>query len=240
MNNIVDKKISDRIRKLLAKARGTENEAEATMFAKYAAEMLQQHNLSEIDLGGEDASEPLAQRTLHSVDWNPWRISILRSLTSLYFSQFYITQEIFKGKLRRCMVIVGRPHNLDVVEDMQDYLVKTTIRLAKEYSSQRKIILDFEKGCGHRLAERIAVMAKQAQEPVASLEHQPSGNLPALYKSELQLAQDIVDRECGGAMARRSGHRTGGSGVTAGREAGNKVNLGGQISSTRKTGHLLT
>jgi len=230
VEQIIKDGIAKKIRALLAKARGTENEHEATMFAAKAAELLQTHNLAEADLGGEDASEALIQRTVHSVDWNPWRMDVVQALAELYFSKIYLTREIHAGKLRRAVVLVGRPHNLDVVESMHEYLVKTTQRLAKEAYRDRREVLQFEKGCGTRLAQRIREMAARARTPAPQIAHQPgASNLPALYKTELQLAQNIVDQICGGSKARASGHKGGGSAVRAGANAANSVNLGAQI-----------
>lgn len=241
MKDVVDKKIATRIRNLLAKSRGTDSEAEAAMFAQRAAEMLQEHNLKEADLGGDDAVEPMIQRTVHSVDWNPWRMDIIQDLAELYFSRIFLTREIHQGKLRRAVVLVGRPHNLDVVESMQDYLVKTTLRLAKEYSRDRKQILHFEKGCGTRLAQRIREMAAASRAPVKPAAHlaAPTGTtLPALYKTELELADSIITGICGGSTARASGHRGSSSATRAGRSAADTVNLGTQIGKG-KVGHLL-
>ena len=241
MEDTLDKKTKDKIRKILAKARGTENEAESLAFAAKAAEMLQQHNLAEADLGGEDAVEPLEMRTVSSVDWNPWRISVISSLSELYFSKIFLSYEIFKNKQRRCVIVVGRPHNIDVVESMQEYLVKTTMRLAGEYSRERKERLHFEKGCGMRLAMRIREMARAAQEEVvvSGLITQGKSNLPALYKTELQLAADMVDSQTNGKMARASGHRGRSAAIGAGAAAGDRINLGGQISGGSKASHLL-
>jgi hypothetical protein len=241
VEDILDKKTKDKIRKILAKARGTENEAESLAFAAKAAEMLQEHNLAEADLGGEDATEPLVMRTVSSVDWNPWRISIIGALSELYFSRIFLSGEVFKGKYRRCVVVVGRPHNIDVVESMHEYLVNTTLRLAGEYSRDRKERLHFEKGCGMRLYTRIKAMAEAAREPVvvAGLIAAGKNTLPALYKTELELADDMVTAQTGGKLARSSGHRGRSSAIAAGSRAGESINLGGQISSGSKTSHLL-
>jgi len=226
----VDNKTLKLMRALLAKANGTENEAEAAIFMARVAKMLQDHNLQEADLATSDATEPMIQRTVNSVDWNPWRIEIIDALANLYFGKMYITRELYKGKLRRAIVIVGRPHNLDITESMFEYLVKTTQRLAKAYSSDRKDILQFEKGCGMRLASRVWKLVRDSAEPVAQVTYEPGKTtLPALYKTELELAKGIVDSICGGNVARAVGHRGGGSAVGAGQRAGDTVSLSGQI-----------
>jgi hypothetical protein len=226
----VDSKTLKLMRALLAKARGTENEAEAAIFMARVAKMLQDHNLQEADIGGEDATEPMIQRTVSSVDWNPWRIEIADALANLYFGKIYITRELYKDKLRRAVVLVGRPHNLDIAESMIEYLTKTTLRLAKEYSRDRKEVLQFEKGCGMRLAQRVWALARASQQPAPQVTYQPGQTtLPALYKTELELATSIVDGICGGAVARASGHRGRGSAIAAGARAGDTVSLGGQI-----------
>ena len=240
MTEEMDRKIKDRIRKLLAKARGTENEAEALAFLQKATEMLQEYNLHEADLGSAEANEPLTHRIISSVDWNPWWISMIQSLSKLYFGGIFITQEIYKGKLRRAVAICGRPHNLDIVESMYEYLETTTKRLAAEYSKDRKFRLDFEKGCGMRISSRILSMAKEAIDPPAGLvTDETAKNLPALYKTELELASDFIFGFTGNNKARRSGHKTGSHATAAGRAAGDRVNLGGQIGGSSRVDHLL-
>lgn len=198
------------------------------MFAAKAAEMLQKHNLQEADLA-EEQKQGMVREQVSSVDWNPWRIDLIQSLAKLYFSDIYLTREIHKEKLRRAVVVVGREHNVEIVRSMYEYLEKTTMRLAGEYSRERKYRLHFEKGCGGRVAFRLREMIPAEDAPPIQLEDGNFYNLPALYKSEKEEVDDMIQGITLGKMARSSGHRTGSSATLAGRAAGDKVNLGKQI-----------
>jgi hypothetical protein len=224
---VAESPIIRKVRALLAKARGTENEAEATLFAAKAAAMLQEHNLTESELGTAESKEDLIQLHCPSVDTNPWRMDVYGGLAHLYFGSIYITSYVDKAlKLRRAIVIVARPHNAEIIKSMAEYLVATTLRLAKEYSPHRRDRLQFEKACGHRIAARLRDMAKAAEAPQLT---SGGSNLPALYKTELQLVNDKVEAITGGKTARGSTRLTGSAAERAGRSAGNSVNLGQQL-----------
>lgn len=244
--------IAETIRALLAKSQGTDNEHEAAAFAAKAAELLQKHNL---DLASVEAAARTTGEAVSEVklDWrytDPWRMSIVRDTARLYFCRIYTTRRVEKdGKgrwvERKGVAIVGKPHNTAVAVSMTEYLVKTTLRLAAEYSTERGQRLPFERGCGERIAQRLRTIKYEQElasardagyEDAASASSNP-GNLPALYKSELVLVEDFM-ATLGLVPGRRStGSSLDGHHAAAGRRAGDTVSLSTQIGG--RSSHLI-
>ena len=224
-------KAVDLYRKLMAKASGTESEEEAMAFMEGAQKILAKHNLSASDAVKQEKPE-IGQRIHKSVDTNQWRLQLFGAVAEMYFCTMYITQT-YEGALRRKYpVFIGKEHNSEIALSMATYLEKTVLRLAKDYSSYRKDRLQFEKGCGMRIAGRIRQMTKELRRPKGD-----GSGLPSLYGNELKLAEAFLD-----AMKLPEGKAPRGWTQTlatlAGHEAGNKVHLGGQLPNG-SAGHLL-
>lgn len=239
-----------KVRALLAKANGTENEAEAAAFAAKAQELLNKHNLDlEAIMRQGGTGEEVTEVLVKTMYTDIWRISIFHEAAELYFCKIYIDRWVDdrggKYKVRKGVKIVGKPHNLAVAEPMIEYLISTVRHLSTAYSKQRAEYLAFERGCGMRIAERLRIMNLEAQERAAreaghlSIEAAASagGNLPALIRSELALADSFMDK-LGLSKTRASSTNVGGDHAAAGRAAGDKVSFSGQVGGSRG-GHLL-
>ena len=138
--------------------------------------------------------------------------------------------KIVDGKQRKFPVCVGREHNVVVAVEMSKYLIATTLRLAAQFSRERAIRLNFEKGCGFRLVQRLNEMRQQLQLPKGD-----GSGLPALYASE----QEIIARyykETGLDLTETSARRhKAGLGYMSGHVAGGSINLGAQVGAGRAT-----
>lgn len=230
-------KIAERIRQLLAKARGSDNEHEAALFAEKVQQLLARHGLrmDEIDVE-QDQDEPVAPMKMYWKYRDPWRRYILTETARLYFCRIIYAGGEGGGSVAGLyeIKIIGRPHHTVVVREMSDYLITTTLRLAREYSKMRRIRLDFERGCGGRLGDRMANLANAqlSEEPVYLASGNP-GNLPALYESEREDVERFMAalRASGSLGSKTLMHsvRQKTSAAADGRRAADRVNLSTQI-----------
>lgn len=230
-----EEKILELYRKLMAKANGTENEAEALAFMSKAQELLTKHNLTEADARQDEAPSFTTHQHM-TVDTNKWRLAMFSAVAKLYFCRLVRAHVNWKGKYRPVPEFVGRPHNVEIAISMALYLEKTVIRLAKEAYPDRKSRLQFENGCGMRIATRVFRMAEEME-----VDKGDGSGLPALYKNEAVLVEDYLSQiypNLGFSKAKKSQVT---SATLAGRSAGEKVHLGGQVGGASHTGrgHLL-
>lgn len=168
-------KIIDKIQKLKAKADGTTNEHEAELFMNKVHALMMEHNLHQADLRHVKDNDILKHQ-VEAKYGDPWRRFIMSSCAQLFMCQVVTTRH----PTHFVFSFVGTRVNATIAADMADYLIKTTLMLAKEYSKVRRERLGFERGCGTRLAQRVT------DKYYDSKKHDPvnPNNLPALYETE--------------------------------------------------------
>jgi hypothetical protein len=236
------KALLDKIRKLKNKAEDSATtEAESLAFAAKVAELLAQHGLEEAQLEVKDQEAVEHEREL----MKSWETSGSRRVLAWAVCRLYMVYAI-RHPQQKQWTLVGRKHNIIMVKDMMDYLVKTVLRLGRDYGKERPgaDITDFKRGCFMRIAERIEELRMQqirAAQPAYTAQGNP-GNLPALYANELELSKKYYAAHFGGGRLRTSTTRVKqGWDAMAGRAAGDRVSLSRQVGSGRgRTSHLLT
>lgn len=147
------------------------------------------------------------------------------------------TRTYFRPRL----VIVGRPHNRAVCMEMIPYLYKTVMRLAREYAktlsdadlamqgiSRRKAQLDFEYGCGERVASRLWTMAYEAKLAMRKAQQKGTGTSLTIYdqmekENEAFMETQKLKKRGGGSKGVDSEH------ADAGDAAGQSVSLAPQV-----------
>jgi hypothetical protein len=176
----VNEKLIDKIRKLRAKARGTNNEAEAAAFAAKVQELLAEHGLSETALGSDKTEEESIGRTDHKFSGSPARQVMLRAVCKFYMC---IAIRNTSGP----WIIVGKPTNVMVAIDMFEYLLSTVVRMSNTYARENPggNKIDWRRGCMSRLAERLDKL-RRAELEKKQERHAGGGaaNLPALIHDE--------------------------------------------------------
>lgn len=217
----------DTIAKLKAKAEGTNNEAEAALFAAKVAELLAKHNLDEAMLRSRDAEReqgPLGKHPFGQRVPDAWRERILIGVAKLYQCQ---TMFYRKGKAvdQWSWQIVGREHNAIVAKAMAEYLFATVKRMAREYSPISREQKDYRKGAGDRLYSRLYAMAEAQREPASS-----SGDGTAL----MVITEDKAISDYLGdiAQSKGKGHKYGEASYDGYEEAG-RIGLHTQVKETR-------
>lgn len=156
-------RIIDQIRRIrnLAENAGTEGEAAAAAAAM--SRLLSKHNLdlSEIPTGeaNDELDEPISNETIvtqtKQSDYR-WREELLIAIATYNFCRVLHTTTYEPGtyKSRSAIILIGQPHNREVVKFLYDLLTETLTRLSKVHpmvSEQRKADLAFVKKYGGRL-----------------------------------------------------------------------------------------
>ncbi len=174
--------IMDRIAKLLAKAKGTTNEHEASIFMAKAAEMLAEHNLTEAMIAARESGkdDPIGRHPYTNKLYS-WHDPLIRALGLLYFCT--VINE------RTGYVFFRREANAKLASSIAEYLISTIRRMSREYSPTKAIQEDFKRGAAARMFERLIALYHEQNVPKAT----PMGsNLPALYKTELAETRDFA------------------------------------------------
>jgi len=221
--------IAATIAKLLAKAKGTNNENEAALFAAKAAELLARHNLTEAQVAARQGSDndPITEQRMNRKSVAKWRQTIAQGCAKLYFCRvlFYGSQVEF----------IGKAHNVEVALSMTDWLCSVVVRMAREYTSDRLGIEDFKRGAAIRLYWRLDALYQQ-QNPPAPTPEQTGSGLPALYAGEAQAVQLYLDERYGEIKKRKNRGLTirGGAGA-AGYDRAGSIGLNTQVAETRSS-----
>lgn len=174
MDDKVDDKIVDRIRKLFALATSP-NEAEAALAMAKAHEMLKQYNLALADVqGGEkpDVQQVVVER---GGKFSGWRADLLDAVARSNYC--CMTWCSMRGSY--AMRLFGREANVAVAQETFAYLAETVERLGRKAGNYRGVNADsYRRGMVQRLSERLrAMMIQENKEctalvPVASEAHE--------------------------------------------------------------------
>lgn len=256
-------KLLEKIRKLQAKALGTDNEAEAAAFAAKVQNLLAQHNLDLSDI--EQMEEVFGEEDFGEKYIDPWRRRLAAAVARYYMCEFCndMIWSDKKKKLVKSFTIMGKKHNRVVAISMYHYLTTTTVRLASQYARaegkkwleevkewKREGYSDTEAkdlagdpptlrrsalGFERGCGERLATRLNTLR---AELRSKPNDPLPALIVSELKETQVWVDNNI--KLVASKGLR--GSGINEhgvrGAVAADTINLNPQVSGSKSGRHL--
>ena len=246
-------KVIDRIRKLIALAKGGGTEAEAEQAMKRVHDLLAKHNLRFDEVSEQRPQQEVRDRVHEVVNAanNPWERPIWHATASLYFCCWYGQRSYTgSGKTYRTTRMnhnfIGRSHNILVARLMTDYFLKTIRRLARqegknETADERtSFVHSFQLGCAKRLAERIwdhqyETRRRPTQADVAE------SILPALrplYDLEEEANTELLERE-GIRLVKAGRSRTRITnilGEDAGKRAAEDIGIDPQLGAGRADG----
>lgn len=173
-------KILDRIAKVLAKAEGTNNEAEAEMLMAKVQSMLEEHQLSMIDVATADREDPIGvnYRAAHCWVSNSWMKMVAAQLADYYGCRLVYAQH--KNKI--LFDVAGRLSARVTWEQMLPFVTKQVRAQAKALrekdiltiagdtgwdwdraARQVKGVGSYERAVGNALSYRLHRLAKDAQ-----------------------------------------------------------------------------
>lgn len=163
MTGAEKEKIADKVRKLLAKARGNENEAEAAAFAAKAHQMIVDHDLQGVldaEAGETVTAEPLGTNSFVWKNDFPWSRVLANQVCLYYMCGYYRAR--FEGVSTVVYVFVGKKHRAEVAESMFRYLYKTVIRMSNDAYETEAERRRYREGAGWRLAVRLRELREAA------------------------------------------------------------------------------
>jgi len=215
--------IVDKVRALLAKARdGACSEAEAEACMARARKLMDEHGVSEVFLEDEVGQDEVRPKYL-----DPWRKTLAHRAAA-----YYGCSTLFFGTEKR-FVVVGRGASRSVALDMIQWLDSLVLRLAREWrksvGGSRGDQLNFERSCGTRIGMRLAEMTAAATRVDGNGAGEGGGTslVPVLVRELEEADSWMRARYRVGTVKSRS--KMEGAGGAAGRAAGDKVSLGGQL-----------
>lgn len=226
--------VAEKIKKLLAKSRDAGcSEAEAEMCARKARELMDEHGVSEESV--RERADGAGTQEHRPKYFDPWRRDIANNC-----AKFYGCLVVFSADRKSCQ-IVGRESSRSVAIDMMEFLDATVLKLAKEYRKSvggaRAEQLNFERACGTRVAYRLNQLWRAATgEKTDGAE---SGGTSLVLVDELAQARALVDAMGNVRSRKMAESKQVGAAAVAGRAAGDRVGLGGQVGGGRSGGTRL-
>jgi len=136
-------------------------------------------------------------------------------------------------------------HRWTMVREMSEYLIKTTLRLSREWKKntgmpQREVI-DFRRGCMVRLTERVREMwhaQSRANAPVYTSAGNP-GNLPALYGREVDLIKAYGSKHFNLRWVASNTKIKMGAAAAEGRRAADTVSFSKQVGAASRSSYMI-
>lgn len=220
----MNEKIIDKIRKLAALSKSS-NEHEAALAAARMQELLFKHNL---DMSAIETKEEESDylRSDYQTGRDTWRQVLMNVICVNNFCQAVKLRE--KGEV----AIVGKPHNVEVVQFMYEYLNRELVRLADRGWERQQVMDIYEDGQKHSsrrwknsfywganniIAQRLKAQRRQDEEVSPE-----AGALVLVTGRELVLAtKDLIGRT-GNTRRRATVYN---DGYAAGQEAGRNIGL---------------
>lgn len=216
--------VIDKIRKLKAKAEGTDNEAEAELFNAKMQELMAKHNITHLGVETDRV-----HRDTDSIYSDPWRQQLICAIAEANFcAPMMYERRRPNGRLYRQLGFVGSEANVEAALAHYNILERTVLNMSKVYSHIRAQRLSYERGMGIRLAQRVAdrhraAMAQQRQT------HGGGGGLPAVIDQENHLNEQYL-RDKNTRKQKTGKHQKTDHHTRKGYHDGNRVNMEDQIS----------
>lgn len=233
----IDDSIIARIRALLAKARDpAASEAEAASAAAAVERLLARYALSMKDIERPSIGEhKTGIRYLE-----PWARNIAVQTARLYGCEPLVTEERVSSISRktgepktvyyRSISVFGRAVSAEVAVSMISYLIATTVRMSRDYSSERREQLQFQRGAGERLAHRVWEMLMDQNRKAETQDGRGDGT--SLVVMEQNEARDFLRENVKTTKTRATSSNTRSHAAHAGWNAAGSVSLSGQVGGS--------
>lgn len=215
-----DEKMVERIAKLLAKAEGTDNEAEANTFMAAAQRLMTKHAIAESMIraaGRRQANEIITKVIEVRRTW--WRtdLNLVGVIAIANDCQYYGTAPLRRGP--GWITVVGYPEDISNVEmvfaSLQIQLVRALRGSPSDQSWRRSFRYGFSQRVGERLAESRAHVVHEEAKKDPSL-------LPVLMDKAAQVKNALPnDLKVSFGRVGQAG------GYSEGTVAGNRADVGG-------------
>lgn len=183
MSDVIDKKLGDKLQKLLARAsdkRG--NEHEAAMAMEMAQQLMAKHNITmaELEASGQSSGEEGRRSDTRSAGraLYEYQRHLMMTIAQSNFCLCFLTeievetrQEAWdagrsKPRNRKGYQLIGRESNVVSTKNMFDYLNETMERLVPIASNSERLgkkAISWKTGCAERLGQRVKQKAQEME-----------------------------------------------------------------------------
>lgn len=238
----IDRKVLDRVKKLLALANDAgATEAEAALAAERARQIMADNGISNATIeasGGQGEGRSADKRKGHT--GKHWMREIMRALAK----QSFVTVDWTPGSARTVWSeeeqdyvkagnkaghwdLWGRESAVVTVKLMHEYLVRTVDRVARERNTPTDEV--FKEAMGMRIAERLEERHERAMAEQAHSEEAKAKRAKAEARSEKEQAEWEERRR---KRYQKWADRQNSPSYRAGRSAAEKVGLDGQVGQS--------
>ena len=246
MNGQVEKAI-DKVRKLLkvadsgATGNGVEHEQETAL--RQALAIMAKHNLSMADIEEVEEKEDRDNIEIAEEFPCPWRRVLAGAVAKLFFCTFVFIKVPNKQKYK--FIFVGLESNAITAKEMTQYLIKSVFKESYRQQKERNETVAFGTTFRNAAANRIAVRCNALMEEAQADTSLVSGRaltLTSVYEQEEKLNLNYIDKVMGMPLVEKKikGEYKSRSGLAAGTDYGNKVNLNRQLSAPKATAPTLS
>lgn len=214
----------EKIKALLAKASGTDNEHEAMAFLAKAEELMVKHQISLEDLDKDDpvGSHYRRESKNGSGDWPDF----LYSACASYYGCQIVEHMLSANGMHRSREVFGRASAVITLNEMHPYLVKTVKRLGREYADEWNTKPDkAARRIGNALMARLYSLAAAASGDEAKT---------AVAKANALVTMDQISAMIARAYPKLTDVRQGKKYTSSSaRSVASSINLSGQVGSSR-------
>lgn len=221
----VHNKIIDKVQKLLRLSKSS-NINEASLAAEKAQELIEKYKLDTFQLSESGESNEAIEDSFGSKDWldssaSPWRRSLAVHLARTNQCVVYIANT-HEGK---CLSIVGRQSDAQVVRYMYSYLVKEIRRLARDFGEGEgsSYKTAFKRGAVSSIGKRL----QEAKKNVADQMRPTHSTALAVVDRRDQEVVSWVQNNLFLGKARQRTVTVDQQGYSDGYYAGKSINIGG-------------
>ncbi len=215
-------KLIDKIRKLMAKANGTDNQDEAALFMEKVQELLVRNDQADIGELTEDSVGVMEGERIKPRYDTPWFRGLANRVAKYYMCGF-VRYRVTGARDHNTYCFVGRQSRIIVASQMFAYIEQTIYRLSNEASKDGIVRRNFQKGAAINMAWRLENM-------LAKSKADNPGNLPALYDEAMS---EVNDHMKGIKRIKSRQIVLGGAGYSAGIAAANNISMNAQVNATR-------
>lgn len=212
-------KIADKIRKLLALSKSS-NEHEASLALAKANNLLMKHNMEMKDIEDQiDMSSIVEEDVMEGGRIMNWKSMMLKSVMDLNNCELLLSS--IRGG-NKTIKAIGKKQNIEVSISMYDYLVKSMERKMKKDNPYDKP--SFRLGFAHSICLKVRDIIRERENSKSDVE------CMALIVQEKQMAKDFMNDKYKNLRNQRSksSYRDSDS-FRSGVSAGNSTSLNGQL-----------
>lgn len=156
--------IADKLKKIIAKADGTSNEAEAATFMAKAQQLMIEHGLTLLDLGKLDSDDPVGHaRDMYHNQSDAWKKLVGWNLGTYYGCKVIMSKETIS---RTAWVVFGRESARTTFALMWPYIDQQVSQLAKQATAagHYETLSKAKTAIGNSLAIRIGILNRERAE----------------------------------------------------------------------------